>query len=666
LGYDNWIRAVETPSVFELAPIRKCDKLDKDCGYLVFSDATTKMTYLRKFTFTSLVAGLAMLLLAIATISLPAMYLLVHMEYQHGQVDSESAVNAGFITDVLDDHPDRLITDPALERFVKEDVVFNDADEHETRAILAADGKTVFAKTTEETLAWPIASKQTPIIVDGETKGYYVITRSLAHLLHKAAQIFLVTLVGSVLMAYLLHRFVLRRLRLVEEDQSRNAKFDSLTGLPNRNEAIKELQRRIANSKQGVTAVFFIDLDKFKMVNDSYGHAVGDEVMKASASRLRSTIRPGDFLGRLSGAEFIIVLSLSDGEAGIQRISEAIGKAFSFSHQCLGYEIAITTTLGIAMAPEHGNQAEQLMRLADTAMYSLKATRPGGWKIYEPAMSEKIERELRLRAKLKQALQRDEFELHYQPLLHLDDNQTIGAEALIRWRDSDTGRLVPPHDFISELELSGMIVPVGEWVLRTACKQVVLWRKTLPDFYIAVNVSARQFMEDGFVDLVARILREEKVAPDAIEIELTESILLDDEVAIRILVGLKKIGVTLSLDDFGTGFSSLGRLASMPFDVIKIDHQFIAQMNEGERERSVVLSIIALSHGLGMTVLAEGIETATQRHALVELGCERGQGFLFSRPIPAEAFSTSYIGCNRGAEPKYQWMPSPGLPQPRG
>lgn len=599
-----------------------------------------------------------MLLLAIATISLPATYLLVHLEYQHGQVDSESAVNARFIADQLEEHPDRLLTDPAFEHFVKEDVVFNEADEHETRAILALDGKTIFAKTTEETLAWPIASKQTPIIVDGEKRGYYVITRSLAHLLVKAAQIFLVTLVGSALLAYLLHRFVLGRLRLVEEDQIRNAKFDFLTGLPNRNEAINELQRRLVDRKEGGTAVFLIDLDKFKMVNDSYGHAIGDELMKASASRLRSTIRPEDFLGRLTGAEFIIVVSLKDGEAGIKPISEAIGKAFSFSHHCLGYEIAITTTLGIALAPRHGNQAEQLMQLADTALNSVKLTRPGGWTIYESAMSEKIERELRLRAKLQQALQRDEFELHFQPLLHLHDNQTLGAEALIRWRDSDTGCLVAPLDFISELELSGLIVPVGEWVLRSACKQVLQWRKTLPDFYIAVNVSARQFMEEGFVDLVARVLREEKVAPDAIEIELTESMLLDDEVAISILVELKKIGVTLSLDDFGTGFSSLGRLASMPFDVIKIDRQFIARMTEGERERTVVFSIIALSHGLGMKVLAEGIETATQRHALVGLECERGQGFLFSRPITAEAFNTSYIGCNPDAVPKPQWMPS--------
>lgn len=617
----------------------------------------TLFNYFRRVTFTSLVTGLALILLGIATLSLPATYLLVHMQYQHRQVDSESAVNAGIIADHLQAHPDWLINNPELEHFVNEDEVFKNADEYETRAILAADGQTVFAKHSEQPLAWPVASKKTAIAVHGETKGYYLLSRSLAHILYTAATIFLVTLAGSILIAFLLHRFVLRRLNLVEEEQSHNARFDSLTGLPNRLEAIKELQRRLALDQEGgETAVFFIDLDKFKMVNDSYGHAVGDALMMASASRLQSCIRPGDFLGRLTGAEFIILLTCHDSAAVIKQTSEAISNAFAMAHQCLDYEIAITATIGIALAPAHGNQAEQLMQRADTAMSLLKASRPGGWKIYQPEMTEKIDREVQLRAKLKPALQHNEFELHYQPLLRLQENKTvaIGAEALIRWRDASSGRLVPPLDFIPELERSGLIVPVGEWVLRTACRQVLEWRRTDPDFYIAVNVSARQFMEEGFVDSVARILAEEKVAPDAIEIELTESMLLDDEEAIEILKQLKAIGVTLSLDDFGTGFSSLGRLASMPFDVIKIDRQFIDQMNVGARQRSVVVSIVALSQGLGMTVLAEGIETAEQHQALVELGCERGQGFLFSRPIPAAAFNASYIGTIPGEPPKPQ------------
>jgi diguanylate cyclase (GGDEF)-like protein len=347
----------------------------------------------------------------------------------------------------LQAHPDWRINNPGLEHFVNEDVVFKDAGEYETRAILAADGQPVFAKHSEQPLAWPVASNKTAIAVDGETKGYYLLSRSLAHILYTAAAIFLVTLAGSTLIAFLLHRFVLRRLNLVEEEQSHNARFDSLTGLPNRLEAIKELQRRLALSQEGgETAVFFIDLDKFKMVNDSYGHAVGDALMMASASRLQSCIRPGDFLGRLTGAEFIILLTCHDGQAVIKQTSEAISDAFAMAHHCLDYEIAITATIGIALAPAHGNQAEQLMQRADTAMFSLKASRPGGWKIYQPEMTEKIDREVQLRAKLKPALQHNEFELHYQPLLRLQENKTvaIGAEALIRWRDASSGRLVSP------------------------------------------------------------------------------------------------------------------------------------------------------------------------------------------------------------------------------
>lgn len=586
---------------------------------------------------------MVMFLLALGAISLPAIYVLVHIQYQHGQVDSESDINASYIASELSDHPESRISDPYLQKFVNEDVVFKDADDHETRAVLTTDGKIVFANDEDKVLAWPVISKQAAIIVNGEINGYYLISRSLAYLLYETAGIFLSSLFGSALIAFLLHRFVLRRLRLVEDDLSRNAKVDFLTGLPNRREALIELRRRLALDEYDATAIFFIDLDKFKMVNDSYGHAVGDAVLKTSACRLRNCLRPEDFLGRLSGDEFVMLLSLNDGEGVVKRVSEAINKAFSIAQICLGYEVAITATVGIALAPEHGNHPEQLMQRADTAMYSLKGSRRGGWTIYEPTMTERIEREVHLRAKLKQALQRNEFEMYYQPLLRLSDNKTVGAEALIRWRDPETGLLVLPVNFIPELELSGLIVPVGEWALRTACKQVVTWRETIPDFFIAINVSARQFSEPGFVDSVVRILCEEKVAPDAIEIELTESMLLEEAQAIKMLAELKDLGVGLALDDFGTGFSSLGRLASMPFDVIKIDRQFIDKMEAGEREHSVVVSIVALSHGLGMTVLAEGIETAQQRQTLIELGCERGQGFLFAEPIPAAAFNATYI-----------------------
>ncbi len=600
----------------------------------------------RRFSFTSIVTGMVFVILAVLTIGLPTGYFLIHLQYQHGQVDTESEVNADVIADKLEEHPGWLITNPAFERFVVEDVVFKDADRYESRSILSLDGKEIFAKYHRERLEWPIASHRTSINVDGKSVAYFLIARSLAHIFHKAILIFLAALLCSALIVFALHRYVLRRLGLVEDDLSRHARLDALTGLPNRRETIRELQRRLAHDGPRATAVFFIDLDKFKAVNDSCGHAVGNALLMATASRLRDCIRPEDFLGRLAGDEFIILLNLSD-DAVITRISESVSNSFLLPQICLGHEVAITATIGIALAPEHGDQAELLIQHADTAMYALKSQRRGGWKMYERAMTEQLDREVRLRASLKQALQRDEFELHYQPLVRLNDSMAIGAEALIRWRDSETGMLVQPADLIPELELSGLIVPVGEWVLRTACRQVVAWRKTQPHFHIAVNVSARQFIEEGFVDSVARILFEEKVAPSAIEIELTESMLFDDALTTVKLAQLKHIGVRLALDDFGTGFSSLGRLASMPFDVVKIDRQFIHDMNEGERERSVVVSIIAMSHGLGMTVLSEGIEQTEQLQALIELGCERGQGFLFCRPIPAEAFSALYIDCKQ-------------------
>lgn len=616
-----------------------------------------------RFSLTTIVTALVWLLLTVITISLPAIYFAVHLQYQHGQADSESEANADFIADQLEEHPDRLITNPLFQRFVKEDQVFKDADAYETRTILNTEGKEVFAKTIAEPLAWPVVSHSAMIKVDGKNLGYFVVARSLVHLLYEAIAIFLVALLCSALIAFLLHRLVLRRMGLSEDALSRDARFDLLTGLPNRHEVLAELQRRLALNEQGAMAVFFVDLDKFKAVNDSYGHAVGDALLQAAGARLRNCIRPEDFVGRLSGAEFVILVSLgdSDDKAVIKRISETIGNAFSLTHTCLGHEVAITATVGIAIAPKHGNQPEKLIQRADTAMYSRKSKRSGGWQIYDPAMTERVDREVRLRAKLKQALERQEFELHYQPIIRLNGNKIIGAEALIRWRDPDTGLLVSPDDFISELEHSGLIVPIGEWVLRTACKQAVQWRKTLPLFHIAVNVSPRQFMEDEFVDSVARILVEEKVAPDAIAIELTESMLLDDALTTRRLTQLKTIGVWLALDDFGTGFSSLGRLASMPFDVIKIDRQFIDQMNLGERQRSVVVAILALSHGLGMNVVAEGIEQPEQLQALIELGCHQGQGFLFSRPIPAEAFDANYIPHHSAEIAHAQWVAAPAL-----
>lgn len=592
---------------------------------------------------TRILFGLQVLLLAGLTVGISATYLLINVEYQQGEVNAEAEVNASLIAHDLESGVADGLSDPALARFVNNDIVFRDADEFESRT-LEGVGATHFSKSFNSAASgWPVVEHAAPIDVDGERVGYFQIRRPLNAIAKKAAAIFGIGILCSAAISYAFRRYVVDRLQRAEDELSRQARFDVLTGLPNRRHAIDELSKRLKHVGQGSLAVFFIDLDKFKAVNDSYGHAVGDELLRLTADRLQGCLRPGGFLARLAGDEFILLLPTPDAHGGVDGTAQAIANALSLPQRCLGHDVAVTATVGVALAPEHAREPETLLQCADTAMYAIKLNKRGEWKLYHPEMKLRVDRELQLRTKLRHALQHGEYELHYQPLVHLEDGRAIGAEALIRWRDPTTGLLVSPMEFIPELESSGMIVPVGEWVLRTACKQVSRWRETMPHFHVAVNVSARQFLDDGFVSVVERVLREERVPPEAIDVELTESVLYDEVLTTRKLEQLKTIGVRLSLDDFGTGFSSLGRLSSMPFDIIKIDRRFIENMNQSPRDSSVVVSIVALTHGLGMTVLSEGIESTEQRQSLLLLGCERGQGFLFSKPLTAASFTTTYI-----------------------
>jgi diguanylate cyclase (GGDEF)-like protein len=595
---------------------------------------------------TRILFGLQVLLLSGLTIGLSAAYLLINVQYQQGEVNAEAELNAQLIAHEIASEAADGLSDPVLSRFVDEDIVFRDADEFEAREIAGVEATHFFKHAADSTWQWPMVQHTAPIEVAGERLGYFNIQRTLTAIAQHTAAIFGVGVLCSIGLTLVFRHFVVLRLQRVEDDLSRQARFDALTGLPNRRHAIEELSGRLARIGQGTLAVFFIDLDKFKAVNDSYGHAVGDALLRSTATRLKSCVPPGGFLARLAGDEFILVLPLSDPNAGVNGQAEAIAGALSLPQRCLGHDVAVTATVGVALAPAHAQAPESLLQCADTAMYAIKHDRRGEWKLYHPQMKERIDNEVQLRTKLRHALHHNQYELHYQPLVHLHDGRAIGAEALIRWRDPSTGKLVSPLEFIPELESSGLIVPVGEWVLRTACKQVARWRQTTPKFHVAVNVSARQFLDEGFVEVVARVLREENVPAEAIEVELTESVLFDEVLTTRKLEQLKTLGVRLSLDDFGTGFSSLGRLSSMPFDVIKIDRRFIENMNQSARDSSVVVSIVALTHGLGMTVLSEGIESDDQLQALLGLGCERGQGFLFSKPLTADRFTTTYIDNN--------------------
>lgn len=593
-----------------------------------------------RFSIVHLIICIIVLFFVVVSVAIPSSYYFLQKNYAQGIVESESDANAYFITLLLDKNPHWDLTHPSLKKFAQEDVVFDENEEFlESREILSNQGKAIFSSDYVKELQGPIISKQSLIIRNNKQIGFFKVGRSMAGVVKQTMLLAGFIIFLSIISLFLLYQFVLKRLFEIEKEIAFHASYDALTKLPNRNEALKEIKRRLQCKNNQMTAIIFIDLDKFKSVNDAYGHEVGDDVLKLTGARVASVIRQSDFLGRLAGDEFIVAVDLDGSSHLLNSTLEAICNAFEQPFICHELELFLSVSMGVAMAPKNGVSAEDLIRHSDTAMYSCKSNREEKWLYYESAMSELIEKELVLRKKLKFALTENQFELHYQAIFDVDTQHIIGAEALIRWRDPETAELIAPNLFIPELENSGLIVPVGEWVLRSACQQVAIWRKTLPHFKLAINVSARQFNEDVFVGTVEKILSETGVCADAIELELTESMLHNEALTTKRLAELKVIGVQLSLDDFGTGYSSFGRLASMPFDVIKIDRSFIHHMTASEKEFSIVVSIVALAKELGITVLAEGIESDIQLTLLKNLECQRGQGFWFARPISSDAFT---------------------------
>ena len=413
------------------------------------------------------------------------------------------------------------------------------------------------------------------------------------------------------------------------------AQFDTVTGLPNRHLFRDRLGQAIVQARRNgrLAGVLFADLDRFKTVNDTFGHAIGDKLLAQVASRLTECVRAGDTVARLSGDEFAVALSslAKADDAGIvaQKIVQALAAPFELD----GHEAYISASIGIALHPADGDDPDALIKNADTAMYRAKEQGRNCYQFYLPEMNERLVERLQLETRLRGALDRGEFRLHYQPKARLDTGAISGFEALLRWQSGN--RLVPPLDFIPILEDTGLIVPVGEWVLRAVCGQLRDWEdQGLVPRPVAVNVSARQFQDRNFAALVGRILREARVAPDLIELELTESLLMSDaEEAVQMLRELKRLGVGLSVDDFGTGYSSLAYLKRFPLDTIKIDRGFIRDAISDPDDATLTLTIINLAHSLKVRVVAEGVETQGQLKFLREHGCDEMQGYLFARPL---------------------------------
>lgn len=412
------------------------------------------------------------------------------------------------------------------------------------------------------------------------------------------------------------------------------ARHDALTDLPNRSEFLEEMARAESGLQRGeMAAVLYIDLDHFKAVNDTLGHAIGDEVIKQAAVRLWGTTRESDLLARLGGDEFALLLRPIDSPDAAARVADRIIKTMGAPMNIKGQQIEIGASVGIAVGPGDGTTSDALVKNADLALYRAKSEGRSTYHFFETGMDAELQQRRQIEAGLRLALNRNEFRLMYQPLLGLKEDRITCVEALLRW--DFEGRTISPAEFVPVAEDTGLISAIGQWVLNEACLTAVSWPR---DVRIAVNLSPVQFRQRDLVTQVRRALANAKLDPTRLELEITESLLLaDSESTLRALHELRAMGVRISMDDFGTGYSSLSYLRSFPFDKIKIDRSFLRDLTTRADSQAIIRAVIGLGHSLGMSTTAEGVETEEQLAMVRAQGVSEVQGFLFSRPISAEA-----------------------------
>lgn len=421
-----------------------------------------------------------------------------------------------------------------------------------------------------------------------------------------------------------------------EERLLRQAHYDALTGLPNRMLMHERLEQALATARDrgGMVAMLYLDLDRFKTVNDALGHTIGDNLLQEAASRLGGCVRDTDTLSRLGGDEFVIILPAVSDRAAVQKVAERIIDAFATPFHLGGQNHYVTTSIGITLYPTDADDLPTLVHNADLAMYKAKERGRNGFRFFTAEIDQETQERLGLEAGLRGAVGRGEFSVFYQPIVDLRRNQPAGYEALLRWQP-ESGRPCPPSQFIPVAEELGLIVEIGDWVLRTAGADLPALGQGLEPIRVAVNVSPRQLRVAGFANTVMQMLDKAGLPPERLELEVTESVLLDDEPETTSnLLSLCHYGIRLSIDDFGTGYSSLGYLQRYPFSTLKIDRSFVAAVPERGNASRLVETMITMAHGLGLEVIAEGVEKAEQLAFLRSCGCDMAQGYLFDRPQP--------------------------------
>jgi len=464
-----------------------------------------------------------------------------------------------------------------------------------------------------------------------------------------------------------LHQEILERQR-AEEKINRMAYYDSLTNLPNpalfRDRFTHELGRSGGSRKMSATV--FLALDRFNNISDTLGHHVGDEILRSFAGRLAGCIRKTDTAAYFGGSEFALLANEVGGAEDCAKIAQKIKNCLLPPFNCGGQELYITASFGISLAPNDGQDCQTLLKNASTALYRARQNGGDNYQFYTADMHERALKSLSLENSLRRGLEREEFVLHYQPQICAETGKLTGTEALVRWQHPELG-MVPPLDFIPIAEATGLIVPLGEWILQTACVQNAAWQRAgFSPLRVAVNLSLRQFQQSNLVETISRILTDSKLEPQYLELELTESLLMDNaEATIETLRRLRNLGIKISIDDFGSGYSSLSYLKNLPIDALKIDRTFVTDITADSSNAAIVRTIITLAHNLHLKTIAEGVETEEQSTILANLGCDEMQGYFFSKPLSTDALE-SFLSGRQSKTNKQFIAPPPIEIQPHG